>query len=171
MPTVSKLTRPISTLSNWDKNPRTITVEDFERLKRQIERLGQYKPLLITEDGVVLGGNMRLRAYRDLGWTDAWVEVVDAKTDAMKIEYALSDNDRAGDYDQEKLTELITNTPNINLTALQDYKVDLGKMTDIDDLLQKFGPPEDEPIEEEIETCARCGQKLPKDKRANKKTD
>lgn len=60
-------TRKISELKNWDKNPRGIKKDDFERLKKQIQKLGQYKPLLITEDGTVLGGNMRLKAYKELG--------------------------------------------------------------------------------------------------------
>lgn len=41
----------------------------------------QYKPLLITEDGTVLDGNMRLRAYRELGFKDIWVSVVKADTE------------------------------------------------------------------------------------------
>jgi hypothetical protein len=69
--------------------------------------LGQYKPLLITSDGEVLGGNMRLRAYKDLGMTEAWVSVVEPKTEAEKLEYALSDNDRVGYYEDDKLAELL----------------------------------------------------------------
>ena len=61
---------PIDKLQNWDKNPRSIKTQDFVRLKKQIEKLGQYKPLIITNDGVVLGGNMRLRAYKELGIND-----------------------------------------------------------------------------------------------------
>ena len=167
-----KQLRKVSELSNWEKNPRKISVKDFERLKRQVERLGQYKPLLITEDGVVLGGNMRLRAYKALGIEDAWVSVVDAKTEAKKLEYALSDNDRAGEYDQEKLTELLVTTPDINMTALQDIKIDLGKMTEIGVLLEKYGPGDEPEAEEqpEPELCIRCGQPLPKEKNAREKT-
>lgn len=163
---MDKQMRSLKELKNWQNNPRTINKEDFERLKRQITRLGQYKPLIITSDGTVLGGNMRLRAYQELGMTEAWVSVVEANTEAKKIEFALSDNDRAGDYDEEKLSELITTTPDLNLTALRDYKVDLGKMTDIDMLLSKFGPSE--PENEPPELCPNCGQKMPKDKHAKK---
>ena len=91
-----KDTRNISELREWDKNPRSIKRVDFERLKTQIKKLGQYKPLLITEDGEVIGGNMRLKAYRELGIKDVWVSVVKPKDENQKLEYALSDNDRAG---------------------------------------------------------------------------
>jgi len=139
--------RKISELTNWDKNPRAVKKNDFERLKRQIERLGQYKPLLINESGIVLGGNMRLRAYREMGMEDVWVSVVNAKTEQKMLEFALSDNDRVGYYQEETLAELIAANPDINL---DDFKVDLGKSLSIGDVLKRFSPEfttEDEPPE------------------------
>ena len=162
-----KLFWPVSKLQNWDRNPRTTNKNDFARLKNQIVKLGQYKPLIITKDGTVLGGNMRLMAYRALGIMDAWVSVVEAKTPQEMVEYALSDNDRIGNYDEELLAELLMEVPDIQLG---DYKVDLGKLTDLKDVLAKYGPDDESPVvKEEPELCARCGQPLPKEKRA--KTD
>ena len=82
---MDKIIWPIDKLRNWDKNPRGIKEKDFTRLKEQIKKLGEYKPLLITSDGEVLGGNMRLRAYRDLGKTEVWVSIVEPKTEAEKL--------------------------------------------------------------------------------------
>lgn len=139
-------TRKIDTLHNWDKNPRAVKKEDYARLKGQIQKFGQYKPLLITEDGTVLGGNMRLRAFKDLGIEDIWVSVVVAPTDQEKLEYALSDNDRSGYYDDQALAELVQSVPDIDLTA---YKVDLGEPITIGDLLQQFSPdPEEDEVPE-----------------------
>lgn len=135
----------LSDLRNWDKNPRAIKKEDFERLKKQIKELGQYKPLLVTPDGEVLGGNMRLRAYKELGIEDVWVSIVEPKTDADKVKYALSDNDRAGYYVEQDLAELIQEYGlEINL---EDYKVDLGNALTLAELLNQFAPDikEDEP--------------------------
>jgi len=140
--------RKLSTLKNWDRNPRTIDKKDFERLKKQIQKLGQYKPLIITPEGVVIGGNMRLRAYTDLHMEEAWVSVVDAKTPKQLLEYALSDNDRAGNYDEQLLAELLMEQPDFNL---DDYRVDLGKLTDLKDVLSKFGPDPDEDEVPELE--------------------
>jgi len=123
--------RSLDDLKLWDKNPRAIMEEDYERLKKQIKRLGQYKPLIVTEDGTVLGGNMRLRAYRDLGMKEAWVSVVKAENEEKKIEYALSDNDRAGYYDEVALTELVSQFPEFDLDL---YKIDLGKQITIGQL-------------------------------------
>lgn len=126
--------RPITDLHEWKDNPRSITKSGFERLKKQIQKLGQYKPLLITSDGEVLGGNMRLKAYRELGITDVWVSVVEPKDDNEKLEYALSDNDRAGFYDDDLLANLVPNY-DIDWSA---YAVDLKEPTNIKDLLDQF---------------------------------
>lgn len=148
---------PIEKLKNWDKNPRSVSKSDFERLKKQIETLGEYKPLLITEDGTVLGGNMRLRAYRELGWQKVWVSIVQADTDKEKLEYALSDNDRAGEYDEQQLAELVTSQPELDLEL---FHVDLGKTVDLNNVLNKFGPDliEDESPEVEEMAVSKLGE-------------
>lgn len=148
-----KKTRKISTLKNWDKNPRGIKKDDFERLKSQIQKLGQYKPLLITEEGIVLGGNMRLRAYKELGIKEVWVSVVDAPTDKEKTEYALSDNDRAGYYEAESLAELVQGID----IDLDEFKVDLGDAVTLRDVLAELSPDEIEedeapPVPEKAES-------------------
>lgn len=141
--------RPINSLRNWDDNPRTLSAGDFQRLKQQIQQLGQYKPLIITEDGTVLGGNMRLRAMRELGMEKIWVSVVDASTDAKKLEYALSDNDRAGTYDDQALAELLESMD--EELDLSVYKVDLGSPADLEEVLQSFGPGGGDPADTEEE--------------------
>lgn len=140
-----KDTRKLSTLKNWDKNPRSIKEKDFERLKTQIRDLGQYKPLLITEDGTVLGGNMRLRAYKELGIEDIWVSIVDAPTEDKKLEYALSDNDRAGFYDEDLLANLIPEYPDFEW---ENYAVDLGEPQTLDKLIESFKEVEEDEVPE-----------------------
>lgn len=127
--------RKLNDLKEWDKNPRSISKDGFERLKKQIQRLGQYKPLIITQDGIVLGGNMRMKAYRELGINDIWVSVVDAPTEEKKIEFALSDNDRAGKYEGDQLANLIGNFPDIEWG---DYAVDIKPPIGLDDLISQF---------------------------------
>jgi len=53
---------PISEVVLWDKNPRGILKADFERLKRQIKRLGVYKPLVACEVGGSGEAGMRDKA-------------------------------------------------------------------------------------------------------------
>ena len=149
--------RKLSTLKNWDKNPRSIKDKDFERLKTQIRDLGQYKPLLITDDGIVLGGNMRLRAYKELGIEDIWVSVVDAKTEDEKLRYALSDNDRAGYYDEDLLANLIPDYPDFEW---ENYAVDLGEPQTLDKLIDSFKEVEEDEVPEvsEVEPESKLGE-------------
>src|SRR3990167_1773097 len=135
-----KDTRDISTLREWKDNPRSIDKKDFERLKGQIKKFGQYKPLLVTKDGEVIGGNMRLKAYRELDIKEVWVSVVEPKDDNQKLEYALSDNDRAGYYDDDMLANLI---PNYDIDWSQ-YAVDIQEPLNIKDLLAKYNIDFDE---------------------------
>lgn len=149
-------TVPISKLSGWDKNPRGIKKDDYNRLKKQIQDLGVYKPLLVNEEYIVLGGNMRLKVLQDLGVENVWVSIVKASTPEMMAKYALSDNDEAGYYDEQQLAELLQPLE-INL---DEYRVNLGKPISINELLAKFGPDviEDEPPALEEEAVSKRGE-------------
>lgn len=132
---------PISEVEVWDKNPRNIKTKDFERLKRQIQELGVYKPLIcFKENGkyTTLGGNMRLRALKDLSIREIDISIVEAKDEAMKIKYALSDNDRMGQYDEQQLAELTY--PHIEEINLEDYRIDIGEAISLKDVIENYAP-------------------------------
>ena len=133
--------RKIEELHNWDHNPRSVTKEGIERLKKQILKLGIYKPLLITKDGTVLGGNMRLKALQDLGHKDVWVSIVEADTEEKKIEYALSDNDRVGKYEGDQLADLIGNFPQVEWN---DYAVDIKEPQLVSDIMDQYSEVEED---------------------------
>ena len=131
-PSSEKTFKKLSELHEWEQNPRRLSPENFDRLKEQLKKLGQYKPLLITSDGTVIGGNMRLKALRDLGEKTAWVSLVEPKDEQEKLEYALSDNDRIGSYDESALASLLKDNPEIDLGT---YRIDLGEAMDLNELL------------------------------------
>jgi len=132
---------PISKVEVWEKNPRNIKTKDFERLKKQIQELGVYKPLIcFRENGkyITLGGNMRLRALRELKHQDIDVSIIKAETEAMKIKYALSDNDRVGIYMEQELAELVY--PYLEEIDLEDFKVDVGEPIELKDVIEDYAP-------------------------------
>lgn len=136
---------PLAKVEPWDKNPRGIKTKDFDRLKKQILKLGVYKPLICYEDKgryVVLGGNMRIRALKDLGLKEVEISVVKPKNEAQKIEFALSDNDRVGFYEEQALAELVY--PHISELDLGEFKVDLGGALDLRQVIERFGPDIDD---------------------------
>jgi DNA modification methylase len=119
---------PIEELKEWDKNPRKPTKAGIENLKKQITDLGQYKPMLINTNpkvapiGSVAGGNMRLKALRELGTPKVWVIPIAFKNEEEMIKVALSDNDRAGVYVEDSLLELVKGLSSIDLKT---YSVDI----------------------------------------------
>jgi len=136
----------ITKLKPWDRNPRGIDKNGFERLKRQLTKHGQFKPLIITPEGIVIGGNMRYRAYLELGTTELWVSIVEPKSEEEKVAIALADNDRAGNYDDQALAELVSELPELNL---EDYHIDLGRTLSLQDLLNRFAPTEEDDFDTE----------------------
>jgi len=132
---------PISKCEPWEKNPRGIKKKDFERLKKQIQELGVYKPLVACmENGkyIILGGNMRIRALKELGHKEVDISIVEAPSDVEKIKYSLSDNDRAGYYEEEKLAELVF--PHIQELDLKNFEVDFGTTFSLEKLLKNISP-------------------------------
>lgn len=106
----------ITDLKPWEENPRGIKDQRYEDLVNDILEVkaldpkteGQFKPLIVTTLGVVIGGNMRLRAYGDprLSITDVWVSIVDTNNPAQAFKIAIKDNERYGYYEEDKLAEL-----------------------------------------------------------------
>lgn len=138
--------RNISALFNWASNPRAIKKDKFEELKKRITKRGQIKPLIITPDGEVLGGNMRLRAMQELGIKEAWVSVVTPTSEADKIEIALTDNEEMGYYEDQALAELIAQYK--DEIDLSKYSVHLKEPQTLEEILKQFSP--DEVVEDEV---------------------
>lgn len=88
------------------KNPRFIRDEKFERLKKSIQdfpEMLKLRPIVVDDDMVVLGGNMRLKALTDLGVKE--VEIIKAKdlTEEQKAEFIIKDNVGFGEWDWDSL--------------------------------------------------------------------
>ena len=150
----------VAEMKNWDKNPRGILEEDFKQLLEQL-KMGTLKNVLLMPDGTVLGGNMRLRAFREAGieeWPAVevdfkqnegglWYAVVSEKEipdktyeskEAGMLAYSLVDNSQSGYYETEKLAEMITG---FNAFPLAEFKIPLGHPVQLPSLIQSFGPP------------------------------
>ena len=98
------------------KNPRWIRDARFEALKKSIEdapEMLELRELLIyplsdleghEDKFIVIGGNMRLRACRELGYTEVPCKVLPLETPVKKLrEYAIKDNEAFGQNDFDVL--------------------------------------------------------------------
>lgn len=144
--------RKTAELVRWDENPRTITDKEYERLQEHIRHLGVYKPLLINQDNIVLGGNQRLKALIDLGHEEVMCSVVTTKDKHQMIEYALSDNDQMGKFDEQKVAELVT----LNPIKTELFKLNTGSLKPVQTVLDEHGPSEGEQAQPGELRCRQC---------------
>lgn len=100
----------LSTLKRNPKNPRQITSHKLELLKKsiqQFERMMELRPIVVDENGVALGGNMRLEALKAIGYKEipeSWVKRAEDLTDEQKREFVIKDNSGFGEWDWDALT-------------------------------------------------------------------
>lgn len=151
--------RKVAELKNWDLNPRTVKEADFERLKDQIRRLGVvYKPLLINQQDIVLGGNMRLRAFIDLGIKEVWCTRVLTDNEAQMMELALSDNDQIGVTDEEAVAAFAAVHP----IESQLYAINSAPMKLVSTSIAKLSPDADGD-KPPADQCRHCPEHCPRD--------
>ena len=90
-------------------NPRVLRDDKFQKLKQSITefpKMLSLRPMVIDENNVVLGGNMRLRALQELGFTDveeAWVKRSSDLTEDEKKRFIIADNVAFGEWDWDTL--------------------------------------------------------------------
>lgn len=97
-------------------NPRTITEDDFEKLKKSLvnfRKMLSLRPMVVDEDWNILGGNMRYQALCRLrdegvdGFTedipDEWVKQDTTLSAAEKREFVIKDNQQRGRNDWDAL--------------------------------------------------------------------
>jgi len=116
------------------KNPRVIKDDKFKKLKKSIQDFPQMlelREIVVDENMVILGGNMRYKALLDLGITEAPVKVAKGLTEAQKDEFIAKDNIGFGEWDWD----LLANEWDTDL--LVDWGLDLPMLEDIEELEAK----------------------------------
>lgn len=115
------------------KNPRFIKDERYEALKKSIEddpEMLQLRELVAYDNNgelVVILGNMRYRAMKELGYKDAPVKVLPTETDAKKLRaYIQKDNIAFGQNDWDLLGN------EWDVEELQDFGLECDFLTDLD---------------------------------------
>jgi hypothetical protein len=98
-------TLPIGKIKANPNNPRTIKDDKFFKLVQSLKDLpemAKVRPVVVNQDMVVLGGNMRLKAMKEAGWKEAPVEIVDWDEDKQR-QFIIKDNVGFGEWDWEML--------------------------------------------------------------------
>ena len=126
------------------KNPRTIKDEKFRKLVKSIQEFPDMlnkRPLIVFTDVdgkyVVLGGNMRLKACKEIGLKEIPVILADEWTEEQKAEFLIKDNVGFGEWDWDILTD------EWDTDNLEDWGLDLPiYFNDSDELGTDFNLPE-----------------------------
>jgi DNA modification methylase len=99
----------ISEIKLNKKNPRLIKDYKFEKLKKSITefpKMLELRPIIIDNDNIILGGNMRYQALKDLGYKelpDNWVKKSSELSEEEKQRFVIADNVGFGDWDWDIL--------------------------------------------------------------------
>ena len=98
--------RKISELKLHGSNPRSIKSDKFKKLVKSIKdfpEMLEKRPLVVDEDGIILGGNMRFRSCLELKMKEVPVIVAKGWTDEQKNEFVIKDNVSSGEFDYDVL--------------------------------------------------------------------
>lgn len=127
-------------LKGLPKNPRFFRDYRYEAMKKSIEEspeMLELRELIVFpyDNGryIVVCGNLRLRACRELGYTELPCKVLDAKTKPKKLrEYATKDNVSFGETDMDILTN------EWDKSELQDWGIEFAPEKEADEFKERF---------------------------------
>ena len=91
-----------------EKNPRFIKDDKYKKLVKSIKEFPQMleiRPIVVDEDMIVLGGNMRLKACKEAGLKEVPIIKTSELTEEQKKEFILKDNQSFGEWDTKLLSE------------------------------------------------------------------
>ncbi len=111
-------------------NPRTIKKHQLEKLVKSIQdfpEMLQLRPIVVDEEFYVLGGNMRLKALRELKFKEVPYLMVEGLTPEQKKQFVIKDNVNYGDWDWDELTT------NWDLTSMDSWGLDIPSWVIDDD--------------------------------------
>jgi hypothetical protein len=104
-------------------NPRIIKDDKFAKLVKSINEFPQMlnlRPIVVNDDMVVLGGNMRLKACKEAGLKEISIIKASELTEQQQKEFIVKDNvgygewdwdDLANNWDAEELNDWGLNVP------------------------------------------------------------
>lgn len=110
-----------------DSNPRIIKDDKFKKLVRSIQEFPQMleiRPIVVDENNVVLGGNMRLKACKEAGLKDVYIVKAENLTEEQKQEFIVKDNVGFGEWDWDALAN------EWDVDKLDEWGLDIPKILD-----------------------------------------
>jgi hypothetical protein len=130
-------------------NPRFIKDSKFKKLVKSIKAFPEMlekRPIVVDENMIVLGGNMRLKACKSAGLFEVWIDIAQGWTEEQKQEFIVKDNVGFGEWDWDILAN------EWDVQKLVEWGVDLPVYdVPIDD-------DQDDKTDTDKEVCELCGK-------------
>ena len=129
---------PISKVRSNPNNPRIIKDDKFEKLVKSIKefpKMLEIRPIVVNDEMIVLGGNMRLKACQEAGIKEIPIIKVSDLTEEQQKEFIIKDNvgfgewdwnDLANNWDSDKLTEWGLDIPGFEAEVLEAEEDDFA---------------------------------------------
>ena len=138
--------------SNPD-NPRLIKDDKFHKLVKSIKEFPEMlkiRPIVVNEEMVVLGGNMRLKACKEAGLKEVYILKADELTEQQQREFIVKDNVGFGEWDWDALGN------EWNSVQLEDWGMDNWQNMDDIETSDDFSLPDGdkEPFQQQTYTLA-----------------
>jgi hypothetical protein len=121
----------ISEIKTNPKNPRLIKNDKFRKLVKSIKEFPQMlelRPIVVDENNIVLGGNMRLKACIEVGLKEIYIVQAAELTEDQKDEFIVKDNVGFGEWDWDLLAN------EWNTEKLDEWGLDLPVNSATEDL-------------------------------------
>jgi ParB-like chromosome segregation protein Spo0J len=125
--------RKISDIKLNPNNPRLIKDDKFNKLVQSIKDFPEMlniRPIVVNQDMIILGGNMRFKACKEAGLKEVPVIVADL-SDEKQREFLIKDNTSGGewnfemlasDWDVEQLESWGLDVPNFESEQIKDIE-------------------------------------------------
>jgi ParB-like chromosome segregation protein Spo0J len=133
------ITVPINEVKSNPNNPRIIKDDKFKKLVASIKELPQMlelRPIVVNEDMVVLGGNMRLKACKEAGLKEIPIIKASELNEEQQRAFIIKDNVGFGEWDWDALAN------EWDAEQLQEWGLDVPIFDagELDDLSEQIQP-------------------------------
>lgn len=120
-------------------NPRLLKDEKFAKLVQSIKdfpEMLELRPIVVNDDMIVLGGNMRLKACKEAGLKEVPIIKASQLTEEQQREFIIKDNLGYGEWDWNMIAN------EWDAEQLENWGMDIGGFSNVDDLGENFTLPD-----------------------------
>ena len=140
----------ISSIKENAANPRTINKHKFQKLVNSVKEFPEMlslRPIIVDKDNVILGGNMRYKACKELGIKEVYIIQAADLDDKQAQEFIVKDNVGFGEWDWDILAN------DWDVKELEEWGLDGFPFEDVNEETNNKK-------EKEINICDDCGKNI-----------